>query len=223
MRLVTTELGQALQLFIADELQSPRGLYVPDVRQSVAQRYRFAKVPPPPPAGTATQDLKFESGIITLPGGNIPIQNLEIYNDGIIVNVRNTTDADAVMDDFFEWTSKTFDLRPPQTPIRRQYTSHVVVDFDHSISGLLKDFDRMCRLVETAYKAENDQFDYPLHLSQFALSADPKELPPFVHTSFVIEPRGNYPYAANRYFSNAPVTTERHLELLEEIEATLSD
>ena len=221
MKLVTPELGQVLQLFVGDELRPPRGLYIPDILQLVTQRYRFEKVPTTLTPGTATNDLKFEIGIIALPSGNIPIQNLDIYNDGIVINARQTADADAVMDDFFEWASKTFGLRPPQTPIRRQYTSHVIIDFDHSINGLLKDFDRLCRLIETAYKSENDQFDYPLHFARFGLSADPKELPPFAQTGFVMEPRGNHPYTANRYFSIAPVTTDRHLELLEKIEETL--
>ena len=126
------------------------------------------------------------------------------------------------MDEFFEWTSKTFEFRPLQTSFRRQYISHVIVDFDYSINRLLKDFDQICRLVDATYKAENDKFDYPLHLGRFTLSPDPSETPLDARTGFVIESRGGHPYSANRYFSSAAVTTERHLELLKSIETFLN-
>ena len=97
MKLVTTELGQVLQLFVADELRPLRGLDVPNFLQLVTQKYRFAKVPANLLSNTETQGSKFENGIIALPSGNIPILKFEIYGDGIIIDVRHTDDADAVM------------------------------------------------------------------------------------------------------------------------------
>jgi len=221
MKLIATELGQALQLFAADELRPSKGLYVPDVVRAISERYRFIKVPVEFPA--EIQNLKFETGVITIRGETIPILNLDIYGDGIIVNVRHTTDADKVLDDFLGWATRTLEFRNIQTQFPRQYFSSIVVDFDLSISRLIKKFDHICDVLSAAFERENQEAHYKPYLSHLSFSPDPAEASPFARAAFTIEPRAGIPFSNNRYFSTAPLITESHLESLQEIEDVLRD
>ncbi len=62
-------------------------------------------------------------------------------------------------------------------------------------------------------------------LYTFRLNFDPSRIPgrlgPINPTNFLIERRVGVPYERNRYFSQANTTTEKHLELLEQIERSV--
>jgi hypothetical protein len=73
----------------------------------------------------------------------------------------------------------------------------------------------------SAVKSDNG-VDMSPCLYRIALAADPRSLPQFTQTQFVIERRNESDWSAvNRYIATAPLSTVSLLSLLERIEARL--
>jgi hypothetical protein len=220
MNLVSYEFGQALQFIRMDEVRPFSGLYLPDVIRIVAERYRFITVPTDI-ATANTTGVKFGTGVISLAERQIAVTSLGIFNDGLLVETKNTEDADLVTDDLIRWAVATLGFREPQTHIPRRYGSHLVVDFDASIDRFLSNFGLFAGLIESAVKAALGT-EIETHVTRFAIGADPLDGLPAIATTFFIELRVNTPFAEKRYFSGAPLTSDAHLELLAKIEKALA-
>jgi hypothetical protein len=220
MNLVSYEFGQALQFIRMDEVRPFSGLYLPDVIRIVAERYRFITVPTDI-ATANTTGVKFGTGVISLAGRQIAVTSLGIYNDGLLVETKNTDDADLVIDDLILWAVATFGFREPQKHTPRKHGSNLVVDFDASIDRFLSNFGLVAGLFESAVKAAQG-IEIETHLTRLAIGADPQDGLPAKPTTFFIEVRLNTPFAEKRYFSGAPLTSDAHLELLAKIEKVLA-
>src|SRR5580704_19263338 len=151
MNLISSETGQALQLIVMDEARPlSGGVFLPDAVGRVMQRYRFlstsaAKQTDP------NQPIKFQTGVIHIEGEAFTITTLEVYSDGIIINSRNTDDADKIMDDFIPWAITDLRFREPVTKIPRTYQSQVVVSLDQSLNSFMVRFDNIKAITERAF------------------------------------------------------------------------
>ena len=212
MNFVSPEAGQAIQLFLIDEVRPLRGgPFLPDVIMNVVRRYRFVSFPKEFVPG---QGLKFEHGVADEATG-IAINGLEIYNDGIIINTTHTDDADIVMDEFLGWVRSELKLREPQTRIPRRYYSRVVVEFEAGLDNFIKKFETCSATVAQALGVSN-----PIHVARMVFAADPSSQ---ALTSWQIEPRLGVPFEAKRYFSAAPLSTNAHLDMLAALERAASE
>ena len=164
--------------------------------------------------------IKFENGEFTIDGAHVSIENLDIYNDGIVATARNTSDAEAILDDAIEWGMETFGLRRPEKMLPRTYTSWVVVDFEEPIAQLFSKFDNLRTLITKSFE-ETYKRTLDFQMQRIAFNVDPQLLPPYTQTDFAIDRRGGSPYSLNRFFCSAPLKTDSHIALLEGIEATL--
>jgi hypothetical protein len=207
MKFISPEAGQAIQLFLIDEIRPLRGgPFMPDLIANAVRRYRFATFPK---EFTPGQPLKFEYGVAG-EVGNIAFNGLEIYNDGVIVNATHTDDADLVMNEFLQWAKGELKLREPQTRIPRRHYSRVVIDFDEGLDNFLNDFQKLNETVTNALGLSGG-----MHVARLAFAVDPA---PQVLTSWQIEARLGVPFAAKRYFSSAPLSTNAHLDMLSALE-----
>ena len=216
MNLISYEFGQTLQPIRMEEVRPLSGLYLPDVLNAIGDRYRFISKPVDIGAAAAN-GAKFETGTIDLGGRAIAVGSLGIYNDGLLVVCRNTDDSDIVVDNFLDWATETFGLRPSLGRLTRQHASQVIVEFDTAIDKLVAGFAAVARMFETALEASQG-VKIDAHVHRIALSADPSEGLPLTQTSFIIEARAGVPFSAKRYYSGAPVKSSIHLKLLESIE-----
>lgn len=220
MNLVSTDIGQVVQLFSLDEIRpATRGIYTPNLFDSLATRYGFL-AKPDNISEALKLGAKFQQGRININGDEIAVGELSLYNDGVIVTTRNTKDSNAVLDEFLHWVTTSFTLREPQTKIPRTFFSSVVVDFESDLDLAFLDFERSMRHYNRLLKSLYG-WDLPVMASRVTFNIDPMTLPPQRHANFIIERRGGVPYEANRYFSSAPLPTDAHLELLEIFEREL--
>lgn len=215
MKLVSIEIGRAIQLFAADEVGPIAGLYLPELFQFVSGRYGFIKHSDVTEASKT--GAKFEQGQLKAGEKNINIKELSIHNDGIIVDTFNTDDSSTVVDDLFNSGKQTFRFRDPETKLPRRYVSHVVVDFNRPIDNALKGFEAIRRNLSSAYKNAYGA-DVIYDMSRIALAVDPQNVPQQTATEFIIERRVNVPHSKNRFYCVAPLPTQTHLALLETIE-----
>jgi hypothetical protein len=217
MNLISSEMGQALQLFVMDETRPlSGGMFTPDIATRVIQRYRFLSAPSANQLGP-NQPLKFQSGAIEIEGETYLVGSLEIYNDGIIINSVNTDDADKIMNDFIPWAINEVRLREPVTQIPRAYQSQVIVALDQSLNDFVSQFDRIKAITERAFNAEQNS----LNVVRLSIGPQPPGAVPY-RTTWQIERRITSPFVADRYFSTAPLPTAAHVEMLTAIEEAIA-
>jgi hypothetical protein len=215
MKIVATEGGRILDLVPFEELRPPQGVYLPDFISAIMGRYGF---PSAPDLSEATKTgAKFEGGKFIHHGESIVIKELALYSDGLICDAFNTDFAELILDDFVRWATVTFKFREPISPVRRTYTSALVVNFDKSVETGLGKLSRTCDLLSQAL-SEAYGWKYQYNLNRLAFNVDPQTIPHLRATNFILERRIQVSYSENRYFSIAPVKTETHKKLLEAIE-----
>ncbi len=211
MQLVGSETGQSLQLVPMDEVRPLRGgVFIPDMIAAIVARYRFQSTSP---RTEANQPLKFEIGLMKSGGLMIPISGLDIYNDGFVMNTRNTDDFDVVMDDFITWASHTFNLREPRTWLPRRYQSRIIVDLERPAGDIfIVNFAALNAIVRGAFGIEESLEP------QITFGPHPAGELPMTRT-WVFQPRIGQPHSPNRYFSAAPLQTGTHFQMLCDLEA----
>jgi hypothetical protein len=221
MKVITTEACQVLQLFHADDFTPAEGVYLPIVLDAIADRYEFVSVPEEFNGDDLSKGAKFKVGHVEIGGRDIAVQQIHLYNDGVLVTAKNTKDADLATDDFCEWMIRTFKL-PDAKPRRpRKYVSTVVVEFEENLDSALRQFDKISKVLSSAI---TDAYQVPtnIQLNRISFNADPQTVPHLFNTQFNIERRVGIPYGDNRYHSTAPLKTEIHLGCLEHLEAALA-
>lgn len=219
MKLISTEHGQVLLRFIADEVRPQSGIYLPDVLRGIAERYAFVTLP-------NLQDVlkdgaKFNQGQFIDGERTVEIKTLGLFSDGALAVALHTDDAVGVLDDLISWLEDRFGFRQPLTHDPRQFASSVVVEFERSIDMALGATQELKNAFATMLRVSYG-WAVGIEASRIALACDPTKLPPQRTAELIIERRAGIPYDQNRYFSAAPLTTSVHLELLDNFERRLS-
>jgi hypothetical protein len=220
MNLVSTETGRVLQLVVMEEIRPLSGLYMPTLYQELADRYAFA-ARPQNYAEAIANGAKFQHGLLITQDREIEIKEIGVYNDGLIVDARNTEDAEFILQDFAAWAVATFALRERKTIIPKIFTSSITVEFNGTLESALKGVETITKHVSNAFAQAYDWHDININLMRLAVNADPQTVPHLRNTQFLIERRLQRPYTENRYLCTAPLRTEDHIALLEKIERTI--
>jgi hypothetical protein len=222
MRLIGTENGRVILLFPIEEMRPLRGLVLADSVGLLTDRYQFA-YPPDLSRWENVQNnpLLFRSGKLEKNGCTLAIGELGVYSDGISVNASSTEVAEEVLTDLLDWSKSALGMRELQRPARKTYHSTVVVEFDHDVGALFFRYARICSFLSDSLKATYNT-DNQIMLNRLAFSQDPTKTPPSsLAGEFVIERRVNYPYEVNRFFCSAPLPTDEHVRLLQQIETVM--
>jgi hypothetical protein len=197
-----------------EEVRPAAGVYPPKLHDAVVSRYQFVSRPTDYVEAAKT-GAKFQMGSIKIKKQEMAVGKLEIYNDGIIVVTTDTRYSDIVMEDFIEWVTKSFDLKPRQTLVPRQHASSIVVEFERAFDKLLR--HSFSSEFSSTLK-EHHGFAQPVNLSKLAFSIDPMLLPPSRNGQLIIERRAGVTYSKNRFFCSAPLPTDVLIHLMEKFE-----
>jgi hypothetical protein len=219
MKLIATEGGRVLDLVPLEELRPPNGIYIPDFIQKLYARYGFSS-PSPSLADAVATGVKFEHGKFDIDGTTHVIKELSIYSDGLIGDCFNTHIADLLLDDFLTWGTETYKFRPRQTPLRRTYTSAIIVQFEKLVEPALGKLARLTTVLSNSLKSAYG-WNYQYNLVRLNFQVDPTTIPALRSTQFFIERKLGAPYEENRYYSVAPFRTEEHIRILEAVETEL--
>jgi hypothetical protein len=212
MNIQTTE-AQAWWIALADEIRPRDGLDVAGAMTAIKETYNFPVVPtgPAKPGG----GYEFNNGVMRDGATPIVILQIGVYNDGLNINVpSNSTNAEKVLQKTLE-IFYSFGVRKPITPPLHYYLSTIVADFESSLDSLMP--SPLLAKISAALPIEGRA-----QVSSFNINIDkatiPARLGPINPSIFNIHRRVDVPYAQNRYFSQANMTTEDHIALLGEVE-----
>jgi hypothetical protein len=150
--------------------------------------------------------------------GEHPINiNLTLYNDGIIADTRSSTsNSDAFLDDAFSCFTEVFKLPPLQSIISEKlYLSQVYISTDKVIETLNPKLKQISK-----YLTQNVETGKTFQMG--GLTFWPDQTDKRNPVPFTFERTGGAPFSESRYYSAAPLPTDKHLELLDRLENILS-
>jgi len=202
--------------FVTTEI--PPDLFITDLVHGIQQRYRFFEVPTKaseldPSSGVQFQLGKFRDTIIT---------KLSIYENGFSAEAAaDTATVDEFLDDIASWSASEFAVTNKAIdPVSRVYLSSLEVESDIDFSPQL---DKLAAVRRTLHEMlTSDGFTIePYDFNGFSLQVDHQPEPkPLRPSRFAFERRVGRPFSENIYYSEAPLSTQNHLRLLEKLEAS---
>lgn len=216
MKLISVPLAQTIKAVRAN-----RGFgYLPDAVSAVVERYKFVEFPTQPheflPADP-NQPISFRHGKIEVEGRTVVIAQLQVYQMGLVVHTdTTTTDSDRIADDILDWASSHFEIIFESIrPIG--HLSQLEVQFEKRIAEF---FPALKAIGSGMSKGLDDFWEFrpSYELTSLIFSFDPTKYPSPAPSFFKIEPRVNVAFEENIYFSEAPLSTDNHVTLLERFE-----
>lgn len=231
MELIAIVLGQAVRLFKASDPIG--GTYLPDLVTGFKERYGFLETPISLQEYDATKGITFQHGKFQVPPRNLPdgrayneivIESFQIFNDGLVVGTKAfAEDADLFLDDVIQWAKSKYRASIfEHTPMKCAYNSNLEVSCSKPLTTLIDKISRLNKQVTTAITSYGSTTPPSFQISGFTLHCDLTSIEPPRPSAFTFERRAGEPYSSNLYFSTAPLKTEDHLKLLEELEKVLS-
>jgi len=222
MKLLSVQRARSLWFVYLNEL-NPHGHSLLPLVQSLVTRYNFQLFPTKPDElfGKEINELKFIGGSFQKdPQHNINI-DLIIFTWGLVAETRSSTnDSDAFLTDLLNWASTEIELVPYQEVLRsRAYVSELWVQTDKSLNNLNPKLNNFAKKL-TSLVEGHSHHPFAFETSGIMFGTDFTVVNP--PGAFKFERLIEVPFAENRYYSAAPLQTEAHLELLEELESILS-
>ena len=186
--------------------------------QKLAERYGFAKYP------KSAEEFNLVKGIEFLEGSanGYPIQKLAIWDTLLVIETRvSTTISKTILEEMLSWAAKEFGLNYPSTPINRfAYVSDVTF---YSNVPILDVNPAVRELAQKCSSALSDIWHESLTYEPYTVRVghDPTARKNPI-APFVIEHRQETKFSENKYFSEAPLPTDMHWQLLEEFEKSMA-
>jgi len=222
MKLLSVKQARSIWLMYLVDL-NPRGLNLFTLIPQIITKYNFQLYPTKPEEldiGKDTREIKFSAGSFQKDQQHNIGFDLTIYNDGLMVDTRSSTDdSDVIIDEFLNWLS-TAGLVPYQDVLRSKlYVSELWVQTDKSLNTLNPKLESFAKRV-TSLIVGHEYHPIAFETSGITFWTDPTVGNP--PGAFRFERLIDVPFSENRYYSAAPLQTNIHLEMLEEFESILS-
>ncbi|MGQ0687064.1 hypothetical protein [Bradyrhizobium sp.] len=210
MKIQTTE-AQVWWIALPDEIRPARGIDGPRLFAGIQSTFNFA-TPPQIKEGTA----EFQNGRLASDGQDILITRLSVFNDGLNIQVPTTTDdaekiLRAALSFFFE-----MGVRRPTTEVLEFFQSQIIADFECALENILP--KSLLKKISAAMPIDGQSCLLNIATNFDAtVIADPRwrGVNPSI---FRIDRRASMPYALNRYFCLANMTSSEHIDILSEFE-----
>lgn len=187
----------------------------------IGRRYGFTVVPTPleiVAAREKSDPLKYLHGSFTRSDGAAVTVDLLIYRDGIVADTRSSTsDSDAFISDMLTWGSEELGLFPHEGIVKtKRYLSNLWISCDSSLQLINPKIAGVAKsLSKKAYGTDN-----LFELASLGFWPNPERQAQTAN--FMLERSAKDPFSVNRYFSSAPLETEAHLAILDELEKALA-
>ena len=194
MKLVAIEMSRLTALFQISRLRG--GLYIPHATAEIAKRYKFWRVPNSF-EDTEGGKLEFRHGVF----GDIAIDALELYNDGIIVASRSDSKlVDEFLTDFISWIEQNLGISTRKShSVNKMYESTVIVESDKDILLPLKPYAEAGRMLEDKLH-ESSGLRVRYESFGFTLAADHTKIPTMKPVLFRVERKADANFSLNCFF-----------------------
>ncbi len=210
--------GMARTIWLFDlSLLNPTGISLRGAVEEIAKRYQFAKAPKNELDLDDQRSLSFKAGTF-IGARRVPIMvGLNIYNDGWAADTLSSTDESTeFLNDLATWLSEAHKLNVPKQRTVA-YLSQIDFQSEEPLSSLNT---RLKSFVEVVQGHVDSKSQLDVAAIQFWTEDFGK---PGTPAAIRIERKISAPFSANHYFSQAPMSTKDHIELLITFEAMLTE
>lgn len=218
MELSSILLARTIALFETG-LLNPRGsVSRAELVPLIVNRFSFAEFPSKLEDFDASKGITFKHGYFN----GQSIEELTIYNDGIKIDLRSSTEkGQRIILDSLQWMSKDAKITYTDGMITRwAFLSQMVVQSSINLDAVHPAYQALSKRVGALVsEAKGEDFQYRVAGINFNFERLNAE---YAIAPFLIERRLKTPDSENRYYSQAPLQTEEHLEVLREFERNLT-
>jgi hypothetical protein len=206
-------LARVLAFFETADVTVRKGIFIPELSKALAQHCTFQKSPKTLEEWNTADGALFEMGKL----GNTVLKKVILYNNGIQVDtVAGTTESKRVLEELLYWVRDEFGITyGPDTVREWGYVSDVT--FHTRVPILMTGpIERLTRGInaEISKILPQETIYQPAGIS---IGHDPL-LRKYARAPFTIHRRAEVAWTENKYFSEAPLPTDIHLELLAQYE-----
>jgi hypothetical protein len=216
MRVLSIHLARAVAFMELGELNLKGKVFFPDIVQSIGERYRFIS------NNSKDKDSLNENGLIFESGywdGTI-IKKLSFAPTLTVLDTNSSTDeSQRILAEILGWATKELGANFSPDLIRRwAFVSDIIIQTDFPL--LFGQNSVLESISQKVAQAVHDNLRENLDFQPSALSIghDPQKRSTVI-APFSINHRANTLFEDNIFFAEAPVPTDVHLGLLEELEA----
>ena len=202
------------------QLLSAQGFSLQEVFKKLNERYGFAKPPQHPlDLDPKTSSLMFQLGTFTNSAKKPVNVTLGIFNNGITGETTSTTaDATEFLQDLTAWMTKEFGFQLP-SDINKAYLSQITVELAVPLSAANPKLQAISGMLSTNAKAlDGKPRQFEIGALNFWSEDVGFQLAP---APFRLERKWGVPFSSNQYFSLAPLETQPHLNVINELERIL--
>ena len=215
MKVVAFSSGTLASLFPLEAFAPLGGLDERQIIGSIGERYNFGTSPTISSHVELERDgLVFEFGFFATQLGEVTIQRMSIHNDGVVVRANKTDHAEAFFNDLTDWLVEDYGCR--QIIKKPLYLSEIVVDLEKPAARLFSKCEKIVNAILSNVHENREARGAALNGISIEFATTSVPIP-----KFTIERRAGTSAEDERYFCSAPLTTQRHLQVLEEIERLL--
>jgi hypothetical protein len=188
------------------------GVFQPELVQKVLQKYSFVKFP-------SVEDLQNESQMFGMGKfEGFQINELNIYNDGIIVSGKcNTNILERFVIDLFGWIKSDFGLEEiAVVKPEMHFETALLVRSEKNLTSILSPPKRVTNLIErTMIRATQAEYQpTTTYFETDSAGLKTRRRP----NKFTLERRIGIPFAANVFYSQSPMRSDDHFALLVDLE-----
>lgn len=217
MKLSAILLARVLGFIEMNDL-NPRGkIYLHEIVPTIVEEFQFQSYP------QKVEDFDEDKGVAFLLGkwAGINIDKLTIYSNGLMVDTRSSTDDSVrLLEELLIWATEQFGIEYKQGMIsKKRYLSQLTF---YSNAPLLVSTQATSRLSERVSRSVETILGEPLPYlpNRLDLHFDQSEKNIAI-APFTIQRRAKAAFSENKYFSEAPMPTNQHWELLQAYESDI--
>jgi hypothetical protein len=215
MQLSAILLARVLVFVESFDLNPQGKAYYPNIVSGLVERCGFMKFP------QKIEDFDEDKGVEFIGGrwGNVTIESLKIFRNGIMVDTRvSTTESKRIVEEALIWATSTFGLvYRPEMITRTGYLSYLTFHTDVPILG--KSDSPVSKLASRINGVVGDLTGDRTTWAPTVLTLNSDVLPRKpLHAAFTIQRRAETAFSENKYYSEAPLPTDVHLDLLRQFE-----
>jgi hypothetical protein len=230
MKIVSVLQAQSVKALRINPSPAANPLYLPAVVKAVTERYNFVGIPQEADIAAASlqpdpsvqgKPLIFYQGIVELEGRSIVIQNLSIFEAGVVVTTRsNTKDGDAVISDLLSWAPAQFEVSVQELKPAIGYSSQIDCQFEKPLAKLLPALSRLGKTMITEKLSPFWETMPAFELTTIIYAFDRAKYPTFAPINLRIDRRAGHNFDDNVFWSDAPLSTDHHIAFLTTFEKT---
>jgi len=226
MKLIASLAGTVVLHVSSDDVMPKHGILQRDLIQYIAERYQFSgrpAIPPNAPPGTIIPII-FNQGKFVTKAGTYPVLQIIQPPNGDIVTAGDTDVAELVLEDLVSGLEADLKFNYRGKKQRKSYVSVLTVECDAALENQISAFRHIEEILNRAIPRENMPFKPKSLIFGYGDPTDginSEDASSIERTDFALQRRAGSAYEQNRYFSQMPLPTNRHFEVLQEIEAAL--